>query len=270
MQDFSLVETAIRDLEKELGISVTVVDNQGIFHSPAGVLIFSRERQSHKKNPVCRIDFCDKCIQHCRHAMIEKSTRIRQPFLETCWKGVTELVVPLFRNESLLGMFYAGSWKGSRKGELSLSSSFEKTYHKLNEFNRPELFSVLSFFTQGILKAVDEFEVPTEYRESHADKISFFIRENAASSVGVEDLAAFLKLSRSRSSYLVNSIFKKSFNRMLTEERIGRAKALLIGSDDTNSVIAGKTGFADEFHFNRVFSRVEGMPPGRFRKLKKS
>lgn len=270
MQDFSLVESAIQDLEKTLGISITVVDNQGIFHSPAGVLIFSRERQSHKKNPVCQADFCDKCIQHCRYAMIEKSAQIRAPFLETCWKGVTELVIPLFRNESLLGMFYAGSWKGEETSKVSLSPSFECEYEKLKSFNKPELFNILSFFTQGIMKAVNDLEISGEHKESHADKISFFIRANAARSIGVDDLAAFLKLSRSRTSFLVNSIFKKSFNKMLTEERISRAGALLIGGDDNISIIASKTGFSDEFHFNRVFTKVHGIPPGRFRKLKKS
>lgn len=270
MQDFSSVEESIRALEKALDISVTVVDNQGIFHSPAGVLIFSPERQSHKKNPVCRIDFCDKCIQHCRYAMIEKSTQLRAPFLETCWKGITELVIPLFRNESLLGMFYAGSWRDESPADNSLSSCFAEEYQKLELFKNPELIKVLSFFSQGILKAVEDFEISTIHQESHADRISFFIRENASRSIGVEDLAAYLKLSRSRTSYLVNSIFSKSFNKMLTEERIGRAKALIVGSDENIAVIAKRIGFSDEFHFNRVFTKFQGMPPGRYRKLKKS
>ena len=41
----------------------------------------------------------------------------------------------------------------------------------------------------------------------------------------------------------------------------------LAGSQRPIAAIATSLGFADQSHFSRVFARVTGMTPGRYRKL---
>jgi AraC family transcriptional regulator len=57
-------------------------------------------------------------------------------------------------------------------------------------------------------------------------------------------------------------------HRWLREFRIAQAKALLLGAMPIIEV-ASRCGFADQSHLTRVFGRVVGMPPARWRALNK-
>jgi transcriptional regulator GlxA family with amidase domain len=51
----------------------------------------------------------------------------------------------------------------------------------------------------------------------------------------------------------------------LAAQRIERAKQLLRSTSLTPSEVALSTGFADQSHFTKVFRRIAGTTPGRFR-----
>jgi AraC family transcriptional regulator len=59
-------------------------------------------------------------------------------------------------------------------------------------------------------------------------------------------------------------------HRWLMEQRIDKAKQLLIGTTLSLAEIALKCGFADQSHFTRVFSRVTHSSPGAWRRHKRS
>ncbi|HYE07161.1 MAG TPA: AraC family transcriptional regulator [Planctomycetota bacterium] len=52
----------------------------------------------------------------------------------------------------------------------------------------------------------------------------------------------------------------------LRRRRIEVARAMLAEGDAPVERIAAAVGFADPYHFSRVFSRLVGMPPGRWRR----
>jgi AraC family transcriptional regulator len=53
----------------------------------------------------------------------------------------------------------------------------------------------------------------------------------------------------------------------LVQKRIEKARTLLLGSALGLAEIAVRCGFTDQSHFTRVFTRVEGDSPGRWRRL---
>ena len=95
MERINTIEDSLAALENAIGVSITIIDNAGAFHTNQGSAIFNRKRQSHTKNQVCNIGFCKECRNHCRYAMNETCAKIQDSFVETCWKGITEIVVPL-------------------------------------------------------------------------------------------------------------------------------------------------------------------------------
>ncbi|WP_223110563.1 helix-turn-helix transcriptional regulator [Paenibacillus sinensis] len=68
----------------------------------------------------------------------------------------------------------------------------------------------------------------------------------------------------------LNRIFKEQTGltifEYLTIFRINRAKEFLTNGSLRIHEIAALTGFANEYHFNRVFARLTGIPPGKYRK----
>ncbi|MEI6424540.1 MAG: AraC family transcriptional regulator, partial [Lentisphaerota bacterium] len=92
-----------------------------------------------------------------------------------------------------------------------------------------------------------------------------FIDDHSHEPVKIGDLARFLYISPSRTVHLVTELFGMSFQELLLEERMTRARNLLLSTSYPTKEIAVETGYKNVFYFNRVFRNFYGIPPGRFR-----
>jgi AraC-like DNA-binding protein len=266
----SELEESLESLESMLGINITIIDRDGIFRYPGGIPLFGKNRQSHRTNRVCDIGFCRKCVDHCRYEINEQGERLKTPFVHCCWKGIRELVIPLIINGSHYGSLFAGIWRNKNIPETSksLPGKFMKEYLKLSEPPEQEiadLTKILTVFCQGMLKKLDENFILNAKGNSRKIPILRFLRLNTNSKTGLKDLAAELYLSPSRTSHLVKELFGTSFQELIKQERIERAKLFLRTTDRTAGEIASLVGFSDEYHFNRTFKAATGLPPGKYR-----
>ena len=268
------IEQAILATERLLGVRITIVDRDGVFHSPEGLSLLDYHRQSHRKNPACALGFSDEhCVGHCRHEVNALGEERGEPFVHQCWKGLEEVVVPLVHKGVHVGSLFAGIWRrrGTRvplaAGELpAKASEIYAALPELEESRAEDLGRMLAVFTRGLLGLLDEAVVLDAPPESRKAEIRRYIRYNAPRRLALADLAGFLHLSPSRTSHVVASLFGRSFRDLLQNERIQRAKHLLRSTDHTVGQIARQVGMPDEYHFNRTFRACVGMPPGRFRK----
>lgn len=270
----SRIERAIRACEKLLDVSITTVDRGGVFHSPEGLALLGYERQSHKKNPVCAHGFTDEaCVGHCRHEINALGEEQCEPFVHTCWKGVQEVVVPLVRNGVHFGSLFAGIWRRSGTTQPlaaeRLPPAAIAAYQALPEFDEvraQHLGDLLAIFAQGLLDELDQVVITDARPESRKAEIRRYVRYHAAQPITLADLARDLHLSPSRTSHAVTDLFGKSFQELLRDERMQRAKYLLLSTDYAVGQVARLAGMPDEYHFNRTFKACVGLPPGRFRK----
>ena len=94
-----------------------------------------------------------------------------------------------------------------------------------------------------------------------------FLRARAAEEVRMGELA---RLAGVHPAHL-NRVFRRQHGCAVGEYvrrlRIDLAARELAGSQRPIADIAAAMGFADQSHFSRVFARVMGMTPGRYRKL---
>jgi AraC-like DNA-binding protein len=273
MDVFEKMEKAILDFELLLDVSVTIIDRDGVLHSETGYPLFSRFRQSHRKNRICDIDFCARCVEHCRHDMNAEGEKLGRFFISECWKGTVEIVVPIMRNGAHLGSFFVGVWKKSETeigfGSRRVSDRIIAEYTKLQEFDSERCQAIgrmASVFVRGLLDELSLSKGWDDVNLGYRGSVARFIHNSAASSPRLADLASELSLSPSRCSHLVKELFGVSFTDLLTSERIRRARTMLLSTDYTVGEIAEKIGISDEYHFNKVFKRHVGLPPGRFRK----
>jgi len=96
-----------------------------------------------------------------------------------------------------------------------------------------------------------------------------FIREHACDGVGVADVVANVRISRS----VLQRKFRQQLDRSIYDEimqvRIAYAQRLLAESNLSIGMVAEKAGFGSQEYMTDVFRRKLGQPPARYRKTHK-
>jgi len=85
--------------------------------------------------------------------------------------------------------------------------------------------------------------------------------------VSLSDLASACDLSVGYFTRAFKQTTGRPPHRWLMEQRIKRAKALLLDPSKTLAEVAEHCGFANQSHFTRVFSRAVGSTPGAWRRM---
>jgi len=92
-----------------------------------------------------------------------------------------------------------------------------------------------------------------------------FISENGKERIQVKDVASAVSIARRT----LERKFRESLDRSIADEisrlRIERAKRLLVETDDSFKALAIDLGFRNADHFYKVFLRVEGITPSKYR-----
>ncbi|OLP57006.1 hypothetical protein BJF92_21080 [Rhizobium rhizosphaerae] len=83
---------------------------------------------------------------------------------------------------------------------------------------------------------------------------------------GIDELCALTGLSRSIFLRAFRETTGRTPHQWLVEQRLDKARDLLLNSDAPLAAIAEACGFADGAHFSRVFAASMGAPPGAWRR----
>ncbi|MEL6901821.1 MAG: AraC family transcriptional regulator [Cyanobacteria bacterium J06606_4] len=97
-------------------------------------------------------------------------------------------------------------------------------------------------------------------------QVSDYIQANLDSSIKLADLATVAGMSQYHFSRLFRCSTGRSPHQYVTQQRVERAKHLLVGSQRPLSEIALACGFNSQSHFGKSFRELVGTTPGRFRK----
>ena len=92
-----------------------------------------------------------------------------------------------------------------------------------------------------------------------------FIARRYAEKITLDDVAAAVFLSPAYFSKVFNEEMGVSFTGYLNGVRIDRSRELLRNSTVSLVDIAGLVGFDDQSYFTKVFKKMTGLSPGRYR-----
>ncbi len=98
------------------------------------------------------------------------------------------------------------------------------------------------------------------------DSVIGEIREHYTEDIQLTTLAAKYAVSSGRLSTMIKDELQMNFSDYIAQLRIQRAKELL--EDETMSIqeIAEIVGYNDYFYFTKVFKKVQGISPSKYRK----
>jgi AraC-like DNA-binding protein len=171
-------------------------------------------------------------------------------------------VVPIWLGENIIGVLQTGRAAlqepidNQLNGHIAVfsRSRYQAMVHLLQIFAEQ-----LSFYANQIVIRLDERE---PYRVRVARR---FISNHRADDINLADVAQATHVS----TFYLCKIFKKATGLTFVEYRnrlrIESAKKMLLNPNLTVSEIAYTVGFQSLTQFNRLFRRVVGMAPTRFR-----
>ena len=115
---------------------------------------------------------------------------------------------------------------------------------------------------------------PVEKRETYCSRlapwqlrrVTDFMRDNLPDTLQLAQLAAISGLSPSHFGRAFKGSTGLPPHRWHLTLRIERARSMLTDAGASLADVACATGFADQSHFTRVFSKVVGMSPGAWRR----
>ena len=105
--------------------------------------------------------------------------------------------------------------------------------------------------------------------ESYVIKSIEYISSNFSLPITVNDIAAYVGLTRSHLFRAFQSVLSKSPKEYLTEYRIKQACYLLSHSSMSMTDIAESVGFDNSLYFSKAFHKEIGMPPSEYAKTKR-
>jgi AraC family transcriptional regulator len=98
-------------------------------------------------------------------------------------------------------------------------------------------------------------------------RVISYVEANLDRRIRIEETAAIAKLSCSHFSRVFRSTTGEPFSSFVLRRRTERAEQLILLTDKPLSQIALDCGMADQSHLTKMFRRLYGVSPGRWRKL---
>jgi two-component system response regulator YesN len=103
-------------------------------------------------------------------------------------------------------------------------------------------------------------------RATDIDKVVDEIRKHFQENISLTDLAKKYGMSPASLSAQLKDRLQMTFSDYLTSLRIQNAKKLLQNPNASVQEVAEESGYPDYFYFTKVFKKVEGISPSKYRK----
>ena len=129
------------------------------------------------------------------------------------------------------------------------------------------LTSVL--FLKTAQQAKSKIIQPPDVLAGKNDRLTYLrtrLFEEPALFSGIDEMAAYMNLSRSGFQHLYSHTFGVSVIHDVIKGRIEKAKSLLSRTNFSITEISTKCGYKSEFHFMRQFKKETGLTPTEFRR----
>lgn len=118
-----------------------------------------------------------------------------------------------------------------------------------------------------LARAAKQSQIASYERKYESELISLrsYIYDHLEEPWSLEMMAQRLNISQSRFSIVYKQFFQTSPVKDLNRMRIEKAKVLLLSTPMKMEEIAQISGFKNEYYFSKVFKKMEGIPPGKYR-----
>ncbi len=273
--DIQKLDIILRDFYLISGMETSILDVD--FHSIA----------------VCRSsdeNFCSifhrasGALDICKASDIERLSAVRaslEPSIYTCPCGITEVIVPIIRGDSITAYLissigiedYPGCDTDVLKKTRILAPRLteEGIMPHIVELNHLSSEKINAYY--NMLKMVAEHlsndETLSSDSESIGKLVKYYIKNNLTRKLTLADIAWNLHCSTVTLTEHFKAEFGITIMDYVTKKRMDLSEKILLGTDEPLREVASRVGFSDVEYFSRTFKRYHGISPAAWRKANK-
>lgn len=219
-----------------------------------------------KNNP----EYLSSCVDNDNRLLVREAERTGRIFIHQCHAGVSELVVPFFKNKHCEEVLIMGIFRTGR--ERCRMPALQKEFRKLpliTEKNLKWLESLLADLAEILHErriAVDLANLARKIKDERIVAAAHTIDNKFYNPLTVEALARASCLSKSHFIHLFKRETGLHFRDYLKKRRMEEARKLLISTSYPLADIMELCGFRDQSRFGKFFKQETGHTPLAFRK----
>lgn len=264
------LERAIRAVERGLDLRICVHDLAGALVDAAGEPLLPPDRYAHSQ-PFCHdgggtVDGGERCRAHCYGAVHRALAATPVPAVHRCWKGGSEVVVPLLADGVHVATLFAGVARADAAptGLPPAARALWRRLPALEPARMPAVAAALTVLGEGLLAFARRLRASGD--GGRGERILAYIDRHLAGPIRLGGLARHLGLSASRCSHVVRERLGQPFQVVVRARRIARAQALLVATPLSVRAVGERVGLGAEACFHRAFRRAVGASPGAWRR----
>lgn len=213
-----------------------------------------------------------------------RAADVGQPFVQTCHRGVAEVIVPIFHGSEHLGTLFIGQvvtprierqgfeavWAAA-KTQVVHREPLQRGFEALPRMSEQHLLSIgrlADTAIRGLAERLSADAFALEVRLQGAPAIRHavnILHKEQCWHITSSEMARRVHTSPAHFSRHFHRIMGRTFSRYLTEQRINHAQVLLRHSRAPIAQVAERCGFTRQSYFTRKFREVCGMTPTQYR-----
>lgn len=262
--DVEKLKRIVRDIQSLIGVSISVMDTEKR-------IICEGENNDEFCERICSFPEGRSRCECSDGDLIEKCAKEGKAVSHICHAGILDTAVPIVKDSVAVGYIFIGrlrpypqpeniferlSWLGDSREEI------EKRYLKLTYFTPEQLTAMINLVSNIIFDSAIEMEYG-----SLTEVAASYIAKNLDTPLDVCTLCEKLFVSKNRLYESFRSSFGKTVNEYVWDERIKRAKALLVGTSMSTADISSAVGIDNCAYLSKVFKEKTGLSLAAFRKI---
>ncbi|MBQ8525467.1 MAG: PocR ligand-binding domain-containing protein [Clostridia bacterium] len=210
----------------------------------------------------------DKCLK-------EKCKKTKKTETHICHAGLVDVAVPILCNDDILGYILLGQMKtetpfkaiGGRLAAYGINPvEMEKHYESLPYFEPDKIQSIASIASM-LAKYILTENMMKPGINRNMEKATGYIRDNLDKNLTVRSISDNINISKSVLYKNFHSSFNCTVNQYINTKRVEKSTELLTDSDLSIEEISRKVGFSSAAYYSKIFKKLKGTSPLKFRKM---
>ena len=250
------LERVLDDFSIATGINVNFADCDQELPHP----------RTHANNPFCKAvqatpEGHARCVASDR-ALLRKCRESRCRACHVCHTGLTDVAVPIYDSEQLLGYIILGQMKTNT--EYAGDESLRPIYDALPLYTEKQINAIASVAEMLAQTVLLENLLRPAYRRGVEEAIAY-IDAHLCDRLSVSDIARNTYVSKTTLYDAFHRQFSCTVGEYVNERRLSRSRELLRDTAQSVESIAQAVGFASTAYYSRTFKKKYGVSPLRFR-----